>query len=732
MPQCACGGRFLNTRALHAHRNKCSWHLSRARETYERAQQSEQDLERPQKRRNTGLPAEVHSMSEASGATGSSEGPCFPDDLPAFDNAPFPEPDPIGPSPSLHEDAANVSSAPTTRGGRRIRPTWKVRDALPAAPGELDEPQREVPASREGDLRSGAPSARRIVLLLTETMRTAANRFGLKSWYKRRPTQPPRVGIDLNECYAPTADAAVAKISRRPIAEIISPFPNLSSWHFAHHFWLAGDKKSVSDREAMQELITQVDFEPSDLKGVDFKKLDAQLASDESTPWTGARGGWEKSSVTIGVPTGEKSTQASRRAANNARMRAERREHVEDIPAEHPIPGAHFTVDGFWHKNLCSVIKDTLSSDPAARDFVFDPCFLEYQGPHSNGSAERVYGEMYNSEVFVNEDIRLQNSPREPGCDLPRAIAGLMFWSDATHVSQFGQSKVWPNYMYFANQSKYVRARPSAEAAHHVAYFASLPDDIQDFVRGLNKGKAATAQLLTHCRRELFQAAWALLLDTEFMHAYEHGIVIDYYPEKVLIATLRDKGRCPCPRCLVTMDCVPQLGTSEDRAVRETLARKDDAERQLQVSAARDLIYKDGYVVNSEKVDELLKEHSLIPTENTFSERLLRFRVNFFLLLVVDLLHEFELGVWKALFAHLIRILEAHNMELVHELNLRFRLVPAFGRSTIRDFAANVSEMKRMAARDFEDILQHFSVPFRVSKVCCHQTTTTPFFRYSM
>ncbi|KAJ7668960.1 hypothetical protein B0H17DRAFT_904270, partial [Mycena rosella] len=36
----------------------------------------------------------------------------------------------------------------------------------------------------------------------------------------------------------------------------------------------------------------------------------------------------------------------------------------------------------------------------------------------------------------------------------------------------------------------------------------------------------------------------------------------------------------------------------------------------------------------------------------------------------------------------------------------RFRMVPTFGRSTIRRFHANVSEMKKMAARDFEDILQ--------------------------
>ena len=42
-------------------------------------------------------------------------------------------------------------------------------------------------------------------------------------------------------------------------------------------------------------------------------------------------------------------------------------------------------------------------------------------------------------------------------------------------------------------------------------------------------------------------------------------------------------------------------------------------------------------------------------------------------MLVVDVLHEFELGVWKALFTHLIRILYAEKPhgELVKELNNR-------------------------------------------------------------
>jgi len=38
--------------------------------------------------------------------------------------------------------------------------------------------------------------------------------------------------------------------------------------------------------------------------------------------------------------------------------------------------------------------------------------------------------------------------------------------------------------------------------------------------------KSGIAALYTHCRRELFQECWSILLDEEFLHAYSHGIVM--------------------------------------------------------------------------------------------------------------------------------------------------------------------------------------------------------------
>ncbi|KZT05799.1 uncharacterized protein LAESUDRAFT_655080, partial [Laetiporus sulphureus 93-53] len=60
------------------------------------------------------------------------------------------------------------------------------------------------------------------------------------------------------------------------------------------------------------------------------------------------------------------------------------------------------------------------------------------------------------------------------------------------------------------------------------------------------------------------------------------------------------------------------------------------------------------------------------------------FRFNVYSIFMPDLLHEFELGIWKASFTHLLRIL--------------YRQVPSFGRDTIQHFSNNASGMKKLAA----------------------------------
>ena len=61
----------------------------------------------------------------------------------------------------------------------------------------------------------------------------------------------------------------------------------------------------------------------------------------------------------------------------------------------------------------------------------------------------------------------------------------------------------------------------------------------------------------------------------------------------------------------------------------------------------------------------------IITDQNAFSERLGHTGFNFFLMLVVDLLHEFELGVWKSILIHLLRIMDSLKGSVLAELDRR-------------------------------------------------------------
>jgi hypothetical protein len=53
-----------------------------------------------------------------------------------------------------------------------------------------------------------------------------------------------------------------------------------------------------------------------------------------------------------------------------------------------------------------------------------------------------------------------------------------------------------------------------------------LPDKIQDKIKAALDAAASKANI-THCRREVFQAAWLILIqDPEFLDAYINGMVV--------------------------------------------------------------------------------------------------------------------------------------------------------------------------------------------------------------
>lgn len=97
------------------------------------------------------------------------------------------------------------------------------------------------------------------------------------------------------------------------------------------------------------------------------------------------------------------------------------------------------------------------------------------------------------------------------------------------------------------------------------------------------------------------------------------------YPEKILIAGIKNLGAFPCPRCEVPMTEVSSMGKKRDRTRRTRTARKDDETRRKGISQARRLIYVEHNPVTSKLLDGHIAHGSLVPVNvrfHTFSASL--------------------------------------------------------------------------------------------------------------
>ncbi|KAG2747684.1 hypothetical protein P692DRAFT_201716227 [Suillus brevipes Sb2] len=373
-------------------------------------------------------------------------------------------------------------------------------------------------------------------------------------------------------------------------------------------------KSEAEVSRLVKEVIQAEDFNPRDLDGFSVRRSLRVLDDSGGKGTATFPDGWLETNITLDIPT--KSTDE---------------------------PSRSFSIPGFHYRPLVGAIRSAFA-DAQASAFHLLPFKRLWKDP-LDGHEERIFDELYTSDSWLEAQDELQRQPREPGCSLERVIAGLMLFSDATHLATFGTAKAWPLYLYFGNLTKYARSAPKSGACHLVGFLPS----------------SGMAALHTHCRRELFHGCWRHLLDTEFLHAYRHGLVIQCpdgvlrrvfpriftysadYPEKVLIATIKDMGSCPCPRCLMRKSSFDLLGMCRDMRDRLNNLRTYCLERVME---ARMFIYKSGNTVDGSKVQT-----------NAFVDKLGPLGFDAFRILVVDFMHECELGTWKALFTHLIRLL---------------------------------------------------------------------------
>jgi len=270
------------------------------------------------------------------------------------------------------------------------------------------------------------------------------NSFGLFRRYfsHQFPSHDPESEVTLSSL------STVVYSGGKPPTSSYAPYPNESSFQLGNWYWNHGVQKSQASFKELVSIVGGDDFRPSDIQSTNWSKINEQLAEGtcNEAEWVDEEAGWTTSTVTISVPF----------------------HHLM------PKPGPRdYAIFNFHHRSLVSVIREKLTNQNDAPYFHYEPYELIWQ-PRGHQHLVRAHGKLYQSPAFIDAHNRVQEVPGEAGCDLPRVVVALMFWSDGTHLTNFGNAKLWPLYMFFGNESKYRRGKPSCNLCEHVAYFETV------------------------------------------------------------------------------------------------------------------------------------------------------------------------------------------------------------------------------------------------------------------
>jgi hypothetical protein len=312
---------------------------------------------------------------------------------------------------------------------------------------ESDQPEPVAPTSSQ---EIHEPSS--VLSQVGGILKSPHNAFGLFRQY--RATSFPEHDPDENLACDNLMNTSPDTSTNYPDF-LYHPYPNQSSFLLGEWFWNDGVKKSQSSFRNLLDIVGHSDFRPEDVAQTKWKRINSQLVGDlrdEIDGWEDERvgGDWIETPIKIQVPFQKRS--------------------------EHPGQQV-FNAGKLCHRKLVSVIREKILRPSGHPHHHLEPYELYWQ-PNQVSQPVRVHGELYSSDAFIQAHRDLQNSPREPGCELPRVIVALMFASDGTELTTFSSAKLWPVYLATGNESKYRRSKPSCQAFEHVAYFQQVSTTI--------------------------------------------------------------------------------------------------------------------------------------------------------------------------------------------------------------------------------------------------------------
>ena len=357
------------------------------------------------------------------------------------------------------------------RSGRPIRMPTRFADFLPGTATHLahmplinrqqhgrdviqdhiiPEPSRTI---------SPSPSARSDSPVLIP-FQTEPNEAGLFRIYPTQPTTLQPENNTLQEVtdalmlagasHAPSSSCLIPGLSSPEIGdnELFEVFSNPTSGLLMAWQYSGTNQKSVAELQRLCNFIGDPLFNSGDALTFshtrESKSIDAYLLN-KANPFREEHG-WHRSAVKIRLPK-------------------------EGTKWSSEIDAPELEIPGVYHRSITDIIESVFQDDVAAT-FNMTP-YREYWKCSEDRTVE-VIGEAYSTPEMLEAYQEINTLPRDAGDDLERVVASLMVWSDATHLANFGDASLWPFYLFFGNQSKYTRAKPSASACHHIAYIPTV------------------------------------------------------------------------------------------------------------------------------------------------------------------------------------------------------------------------------------------------------------------
>ena len=331
--------------------------------------------------------------------------------------------------------------------------------------------------------------------------------------------------------------------------------------------------------------------------------------------------------------------------------------------------GRIFSMDDLQYRRILNVIWAVFTK-ASYKSFHLMPFKKTWESPIT-GHEQCVYDELYVLDTWNQAQDDIMKQRRDDECKLERVIAGLMFWSDSTRLTQFRHASAWPVYLFFSNLSKYACANPQSGCCHLITFIPSVSFLVLSFFpypllfrsctevliissscqsqsrtsyhQSPPRNTTATYWLIANKKLFMLSGEYYLMTISSGLQEWHHHEMLwwDYQESipqdiyllsqlsgkvspfgmhvarvlnswRVILATIQDKGHCPCPCCLVPKVMFHHTGLIRDLATRLSHARTYLIDK---IRLAQQAIYVLSKPLKGSVVETILKDKSLVPTQ---------------------------------------------------------------------------------------------------------------------